>query len=397
MHLLRTPSVIRRVLMQRLESREAKKEIVPDGENIEVTNSEQEAVHGIRELGANPALENDESVLTGLREDPSRLLLPNIAHKEDVFGDEETSSYFLDDMTHFGKQGATFFSDFSHELLSVDPFDCFIEQVVTSLTTVSLREGEGYFDLAIELQLSPPPDLNHYHQYVDQSSFNEGSQFSELSTSIGNQNVAEIQQGTSVIQIEGDLGTHDFGTVEGILGGERLSTGDDDLINFYDGEPIEIGVPVVLEPVEKLSEPIVENGGPSLRNRSGGESGDQGNSLRASLSEFDDITMDLLDCSRGDVSFTVHADKSWAGKVLILEKFELGADSLRMESLLETETMETLLDNRPMERVGADGEHSLCFSIAADSGAGYTISFLGLSLDQYMEFLSSTMKDMTVA
>lgn len=394
MHLLRTPSVIRRVLMQRLVSRETKKEIVPDGENIEVTNSEQESAHAIREQ---LALENDGSVSIGLREDISRLLSPSIAHKEDVFGDEETSSYFFDNMTHFGKQGATFFSDFAHELIPVDPFDCFVEQVVTSLTTVSLRGAEGSINVATELHLSPPPDLNHYHQYVDQSSFNDGSQFSELSISIGNQNVAEVQQDTGVIQTKGDLGSYDFGTVEGILGGERLNTGDDDLINFYDGEPIEIGVPVVLEPVQKSSEPIVENGGPSLRNRPGSGPDDQSNLLQVSLSEDEDITMDLLDCSWGDVAITLHVDKSWAGNSLILEKFELGADSLQIESLLETETMETLLDNRPMESVGADGEHSLCFSIAADSGAGYTISFLGMSLDEYMDFLSSTVKDITVA
>lgn len=405
MHLLRIPSVIRPMLMQRLESREAKHEIVSDGENQWVMNSEQKAVQVIREQDARPAVEDNGSVSTSLRDDLvsddlSHLLARSFVHREYVFRDEETSSYSFDDVTHFGKQSATFFSDFPHELIPDDPFDCFVEQVLNSLTFSSLRVPSmgtgGEIDIVSEFQFSFSPSLNHYHQYVDQSSFNDDGQFSELSTSIEEQLFAEVQQGTGGIRAKDDLGTHDFGTVEGILGGERLSAGDDDLINFYDGEPIEIGVPVILEPINSSSDRIVENGDQGIRNISGDEPNYRGKSLQVSLSDLDDITSDLLDCGRGDVSLTFHSDKSWAGHVLILEKFELGGDSLRIESLLETETMETLLDNRPVESVGEGGEQSLCFSIAADSGAGYTISFLGMSLDEYMDFLSSTVKDLTV-
>ena len=408
MHLRRIPSFIGRILMQRLESREAKKEIVSDGENIWVMNSEQETVHVIREQGARSAVEDDGSVSTSLRDDLvgddlSRLFAHSFVPREYIFRDEEPSLYSFDDVTHFGKQSATFFSDFAHELIPVDPFDCFVEQVLNSMTFASLRvpsmgtSGDIDIDIVSEFQLSSSPNLNHYHQYVDQSSFNDDGQFSEISPSLGEQLFAEVQQGTGEVRAKDGLGTHDFGTVEGILGGERLSAGDDDLINFYDGEPIEIGVPVILEPINKSSDRIVENGDKGIRNASGGGTNERGKSLHVSLSEFDDITSDLLDCGRGDVSLTFHSDKSWAGHVLILEKFELGGDSLRIESLLETETMETLLDNRPVESVGEGGEQSLCFSIAADSGAGYTISFLGMSLDEYMDFLSSTVKDLTGA
>ena len=401
MHLLRIPSVIRRMLMQRLESREAKHEIVSDGENQWVMDSEQKAVQVIREQDARPSVEDDGSVSMSLRDDLvgddlSRLLALSFVHREYVFRDEETSSYSFGDVTHFGKQSATFFSDFPHGLIPDDPFDCFVEQVLNNLTFASLRVPSmgtgGEMDIVSEFQFSSSPSLNHYHQYVDQSSFNDDGQFSELSASIEEQLFAEVQQGKGGIRAKDD-----FGAVEGLLGGERLSAGDDDLINFYDGEPIEIGVPVVLEPINNSSDRIVENGDQGIRNPSGDEPNDRGKSLQVSLSDFDEITSDLLDCGRGDVSFTFHSDKSWAGHVLILEKFELGGDSLRIESLLETETLETLLDNNPVESVGKGGEQSLCFSIAADSGAGYTISFLGMSLDEYMDFLSSTVKDLTVA
>lgn len=401
MHLLRTPSVIRRMLKQRLESRETKHEIVPDGDNIEVTTFEQEAVQSIHEQGVYLAVENDGSVSTNLTldlvgDDLSRLLPPSFVHREEVFSDEESSSYFFDEMTHFGKQSATFFSDLAYELMPVDPFDCFVEQVVNSLTTASLR-GTGVFaDVATELQLSLPSDLNHYHQYVDQSSFDEGSQFSEISTLTANQHIFEVQEDAGVIQTTDEPCSHDFGTVEGILDGERLDTGDDDLINFYDGEPIEIGVPVVLEPVQKSTEPIVDQGASGFRNRTGPEPDEQDRLIQISVAGDEDSTLDLLDCSWGDVTLTLHADKSWAGDIIIVERFELGADSLRIESLLEAETMESLLDNRPVESEGAGGEHSLCFSIAVDNEAECTISFLSMSLDEYMDFLSSTVRDMIV-
>ncbi|WP_160714834.1 hypothetical protein [Halodesulfovibrio sp. MK-HDV] len=404
MYLLRTPSVIRRVLMQRLESRETKNEIISDGENIEVKNSEQEAEPAIHEQGAQPAIEKDGCVSTCFTEDMmgddlSRLMPLSFVHREDILGVDEPSSLFFDSLTHFGEQSATFFSDLFHELTPDDPFDCFVEQVLSTLSTGSLR-GAGIgseidTDVVTEFQPSPLSDFNHYHQYVDQPSFNDGCQFSEISSSTENHYFAEVQNDTGATQIKDDSFTYDFRTVEGILGGERLDTGDDDLINYYDGEPIEIGVPVVLEPMDKSSGRVLENGAPGTRNRSGEEPDDQRDSLQTSLPD-DDITMDLLDCSWGDVDLTLHADKSWAGSFVVVEKFELGADSLRIESVLETETMETLLDNHPIESVGAGGEHSLCFSIGADSHTDYTISFLGMSLDAYMDFLSSAVRDITV-
>lgn len=401
MHLLRIPSVIRRVLMQRLESKEAKNEIVSDGEYVEVMNSEQEAVHAIREHDMHLAVENARSVSTSedmVDGDFSRLLPLSFVHKGDVFGDEEPSSYFFDCMSHFGEQSATFFSDLFHEAAPIDPYDCFVEQVLSRLAADFLLSpvAEAEADVDIKSQLSSSSDFNHYHQYVDQSSFEDGCQFSDISPVSGHEYFAEVQQDAEVTQANDNSFSHNFGTVEGFLGGERLETGDDDLINFYDGEPIEIGVPVVLDPIDSSSGNVLENEGPGLRNVPGGHLNDQRNSIHVSLSGNDDIAVDSIDCGWGDISFTFHADKSWAGNVVTFERFELGGDSLRIESVLEMETMESLLDNRPMESVGADGEQALCFSIVADSGAECTISFLGMSLDEYMDFLSSSVKDLTV-
>ncbi|SIO18317.1 hypothetical protein [Halodesulfovibrio marinisediminis] len=387
MSTFRIASLIHRFLLQKSESEDGQTTSAASGEDSQQINLASEEGHEDDEQSSLLFIGNNSDDSLSVAGDYS-FLLPQSEHLLGAFpSEEDPPTFFTLEATWDSPECIMDDSSFALNVAAQSgPFVFFAEQVVSSLSRHSsfLSVSDGEIDSeSPTLSLVPQ---NHYHPDSDSSPFSLSDLFSQPTDNF----FVEVSSESDFESVQHPEVVLRMDIVEEVLSGEVLTTDNDASIYFYDGEPIEIGVPVVLEPTGDRFTGHTSGGG----DRPVHIFPPKGQAI-ALADEYGKNVVLRLDAGRGDEDLVLDLAKFHPEDIILVTKFELGRDTLSIKSLLGAETVETLWDNAPTDCVGKEGEAILGFSVDRDKGEECTVAFVGLTHEDYMEFLSAAMHKVT--
>lgn len=417
MYSLRIASFIRKVLLRRLGSREEQTEENSGGEEalLSFTMDSEENAETSSLTGRTDTYSEypEDSSALGMLFDWSgtELLLPT----EIVDGIALAGQMIMwKDGTLSGFLQQPFSEAMQYLAEGFDRLDGLEQEIrsVASLDVLSLLEERTAVHLPDEQPFYGPQ--NHYVPSSDEG-FHDvsraGNALSDLSSLVA-ENRSDSYLNEMRLPDNGECS--DF--VGDVLGGQRLGHDNGDYIHFYDGEPIRLGEPIVVDPSTGEIKNHLSDGGAG-QNSSGGITHDEpleppgsgdspsggdgaggfvqhpgGNLLPAFEEEYgtDHAVNINVDSYRGTV--TIDGTLLENGDVVLIERFDLGEDSLRIESIFTDETMISLHDNTPQEYAGKNGESILTFAVEVGRGEECAVAFVGLSYNEYMDFITQQMQ-----
>ncbi|WP_290921165.1 hypothetical protein [Halodesulfovibrio sp.] len=418
MYTLRIASFIRKVLLSRIGSREEQAEENSGGEEalLSLTQDSEENVETNSLTGRSDTYfehpENDSTLGMLFDWSGTELLLPSEIADGIAFAGQ-VIMWKDGELSEFLQQP---FSEAMHYLADgLDRLDGLEEGIVSvaSLDVLSLLEERA----AVHLPDEQPfyGQQNHYVLSSD-SNFNEVSRTEDV-FSDSSSLVAENRYDSYLNEMHLPENSERSDFMGDVLGGERLGHDGGDYIHFYDGEPIRLGEPVVVDPLTgKVKEHFSDVGGgqnslgddgsdepvPPSSGDSGSSGGDSGpgqgltNPGGKHLPTFEDefgtdhALKVNVDSYRGTV--TIDGTRLEDGDVVLIERFDLGEDSLRIESIFTDETMISLRDNTPEEYAGENGESILTFAVEVGKGEECAVAFVGLTYNEYMDFITQQMQ-----
>ena len=418
MYTLRIASFIRKVLLRRVGSKEEQAEEYSGGEEALLSpiedseeNAETDNLFWVPDTYL--AQPEDDSGLGMLFDwSGTGLLLPpeivdGITFAEQVIigadgavseflqqSFSETMQYMADGLERLGSLG--------EDVLSVASLD--VLSLLEERTAVHLPDEQPFYG-----------QQNHYAP-LSEGNFRDGAAEREaFSDSSGL--VAESRGDSYLNQVYLPESRDHTDFVGDFLRGERLGHDNDDYIHFYDGEPIRLGEPVVVDPstgeikshlseggVGQNSSGAVNSGGPLAPSNgatpsTGDDNGSNGllqnpggKGLPIFEDEFGTDPVLKVDVATYRGCVTLDGTRLDDGDVVLIERFELGHDSLRIESVFPDETVLSLMDNNPEEYAGGHGEAILTFSVGVDRGEECTVAFVGMTYNEYMDFITQQMQ-----
>lgn len=273
-----------------------------------------------------------------------------------------------------------------------DPFGEFAEQVVNVAHSSGLMQRSSG---GIEESHSSYPMLGYRDNIEFGEIIHEWEPAPDFDSFNYNNHASEYRE-----VVEAPSSPHKSDPLSELLSGERLDSLDEEMIHFYDGEPINIGTPVVIDPVAPLPLPVPHErgegetrivfdpqGGDSPLVQGGGSFGPLA-FAENKIGGGDTLPVVKIDFASMDEA-TLKLDEYLDGTQLRVASFELGRDAITLDSVLEVERVETLRDNNPVESRSAEGDFELGFALRAEDDAAISIVFEGMTMNEYMEFIAS--------